>query len=112
MTDIIMAEAPIAIGFNSYDNSKVSFYPLTPCCAASGKGSESETGVVCRKCYRTVDAGFGGFWYADESEMMVGKYNIAGRWADYTRLLTDVVGVAPAKAEQLTHEAQRQAAAL
>lgn len=34
-------------------------YPITDCCGASGKGSESETGVVCRSCYRTVDALFG-----------------------------------------------------
>lgn len=34
-------------------------YPLTECCGASGKGAESPTGVVCRKCYKPVDAIFG-----------------------------------------------------
>ena len=34
-------------------------YPITDCCGASGKGAKSETGVVCRSCYRTVDALFG-----------------------------------------------------
>lgn len=34
--------------------------PLTPCCHASGKGSESSTGVVCRRCYREVDPKYGG----------------------------------------------------
>ena len=28
---------------------------LTPCCKASGKGMEYETGVGCRRCYREVD---------------------------------------------------------
>jgi hypothetical protein len=35
--------------------------PLTPCCAADGKGSEgSPTGIVCRRCHRPVDAYHGG----------------------------------------------------
>lgn len=34
--------------------------PLTRCCHASGKGSESPTGVVCRRCYRPVDVKYGG----------------------------------------------------
>lgn len=34
--------------------------PLTPCCQADGKGSESATGVVCRACYREVDGKYGG----------------------------------------------------
>ena len=33
--------------------------PLTPCCQATGKGSDSPTGIVCRACYRTVDGYFG-----------------------------------------------------
>lgn len=36
------------------------FVPLTPCCFGTGKGSESPTGVVCRGCYRVVDAKYGG----------------------------------------------------
>lgn len=34
--------------------------PLTSCCNASGKGSESPTGVVCRACGRFVTAKYGG----------------------------------------------------
>jgi hypothetical protein len=34
--------------------------PLTPCCNASGKGSPSPTGVVCRACYQTVSPKYGG----------------------------------------------------
>lgn len=34
-------------------------YFLTPCCHASGKGSASETGVVCRRCYTVVSPAFG-----------------------------------------------------
>lgn len=38
--------------FGEWDNI---VYPLTDCCEASGKGSESSpTGVVCRACYRQV----------------------------------------------------------
>jgi len=34
--------------------------PLTPCCAASGKGSANvESGVVCRACYAEMDPMFG-----------------------------------------------------
>jgi hypothetical protein len=35
-------------------------YALTPCCQATGKGSDSATGVVCRACHREVDPYFGG----------------------------------------------------
>lgn len=35
-------------------------YLLTPCCYASGKGWDSETGVVCRSCFQTVDPAYGG----------------------------------------------------
>lgn len=34
-------------------------YPLTECCQASAKGSDSPTGVVCRKCYSTQDEAMG-----------------------------------------------------
>ncbi len=33
-------------------------YAVTPCCQAGAKGSES--GIVCRECYRPVPAHFGG----------------------------------------------------
>jgi len=36
------------------------FIPLTPCCFRDGKGASSPTGVVCRGCYETVDAKYGG----------------------------------------------------
>ncbi|UUV32160.1 hypothetical protein NQK81_01545 [Amycolatopsis roodepoortensis] len=43
-----------------HDDGTEKLIPLTPCCNASGKGSESRTGVVCRRCYREVDAKYGG----------------------------------------------------
>lgn len=47
---------PVAFGA---DELGMPFYP-TPCCGASGKGStNSETGVVCRACYREVDEIYG-----------------------------------------------------
>jgi len=49
-------EAPIC-----RDDGAEYLYPLTPCCQASGKGSESSTGVVCRACYREVHIKYGGF---------------------------------------------------
>ena len=42
-------------------------YPLTECCGASGKGSESSTGVVCRSCYEEVPALYGGCVKLSES---------------------------------------------
>lgn len=56
MTDVtILAESPR--GKLAYDPSLNTVYALTPCCGASGKGHE--VGVVCRKCYQTVDLVFG-----------------------------------------------------
>lgn len=47
-------------------------YPLTPCCLASGKGSSNvESGVVCRACYREVDAVFGS---------AAPMYDVPGAW--------------------------------
>lgn len=43
--------------FPAPDGSGPYLVPLTPCCQASGKGSE--TGIVCRRCYRPVDAKHG-----------------------------------------------------
>ncbi|GAB3162049.1 hypothetical protein GCM10027258_80280 [Amycolatopsis stemonae] len=43
-----------------HDDGSEYLIPLTPCCHASGKGSESPTGVVCRGCYRPVDGKYGG----------------------------------------------------
>jgi hypothetical protein len=42
------------------------YYPLTPCCDASGKGMDYEYGVGCRSCYQEVDPVFGGCWTSDE----------------------------------------------
>jgi hypothetical protein len=107
-----MAEAPVAIGYYRGDrDGRLTLYPLTTCCAASGKGSETETGVCCRSCYRTVDSAYGGFWHVDDSPEMLGKFNIAGTWADYTNLLV-AEGVSPSKADELTTEAKRQAGEL
>ena len=44
-------------------------YPLTPCCQASGKGSER--GVVCRSCYNEVSA-----MYGDCAPL----YDVPGAW--------------------------------
>jgi hypothetical protein len=42
-------------------------WPLTPCCLATGKGSDnSDTGVICRACYDDVDTYYGGYWTAKE----------------------------------------------
>ena len=43
--------------------------PLTECCRASGKGSDSATGVVCRACYVEVDTYYGNGWLLDEVNM-------------------------------------------
>lgn len=50
-------------------------YPLTACCQASGKGSESPTGVVCRACYNVVpvDMGMGWFFEAEDTDEEVDK---------------------------------------
>jgi hypothetical protein len=40
-----------------YDKQTGLVYPLSPCCGASGKGSED--GVVCRNCYELLDELFG-----------------------------------------------------
>lgn len=37
-------------------------YLLTGCCGASGKGSSTGRGVVCRSCYRPVPGVFGTSW--------------------------------------------------
>jgi hypothetical protein len=105
MAEVIMAEAPIAIGYD-HNGEGVTFYPLTPCCAATGKGAES--GTVCRRCYRDVGYEYGGFWYADERTVMVGGFNLASTWDLYTTALRNA-GVDPARAEVLTAEAKRQA---
>lgn len=42
-----------------YDGA-TSLISLTTCCDATGKGAECSTGVVCRNCYREVDAKYGG----------------------------------------------------
>ncbi|HET6286472.1 MAG TPA: hypothetical protein VFG15_06945 [Amycolatopsis sp.] len=43
-----------------HDDGTEKLIPLTPCCHASGKGSESPTGMVCRRCYCEVDGKYGG----------------------------------------------------
>lgn len=34
--------------------------PMTQCCHATGKGADSPTGVVCRRCHAPVDGYYGG----------------------------------------------------
>lgn len=43
-----------------HDDGTEYLIPLTPCCHASGKGAPSDTGVVCRGCYREVAPKYGG----------------------------------------------------
>lgn len=43
------------------------FYPLTPCCNATGKGMDYEHGVGCRSCYNEVDSVFGTCWVGDDA---------------------------------------------
>lgn len=56
--------APNFLGYDEYGYRVVELgslrYALTPCCGASGKGADCNSGVVCRSCYREVDAYFGG----------------------------------------------------
>lgn len=42
------------------DNHVEYLIPLTPCCHASGRGAESRTDLVCRRCHREVAARYGG----------------------------------------------------
>jgi hypothetical protein len=59
--DLVIAADWTAAGEPEY------LFPLTPCCLASGKGSDSaEFGVVCRSCYQEVDPKFGMFTEPDE----------------------------------------------
>lgn len=57
---------PAAVTVTTCSAAKVSVavwrdiaYLLTPCCGATGKGSDSPTGVVCRSCYATVPGVYG-----------------------------------------------------
>lgn len=63
--------------YNLYDYTEVQFatdgdgfYPLTDCCAASGKGSECESGVVCRNCYEEVGSDWGSYFSLAEFQAM------------------------------------------
>ncbi len=106
MAEIIMSEAPVSIGYDRGGDA-ITFYPLTPCCTATGKGSDS--GTVCRRRYRHVGYEYGRFWYADEHKSMFGGFNLASTWDLYTTALRNI-GVDPAHAAVLTEEAKRQAA--
>lgn len=54
-------------------------YPLTDCCAASGKGSgDVMSGVVCRSCYREVPPLFGDCAPLDDEAAAA----IIGGWTD------------------------------
>ncbi len=67
-------------------------YALTPCCAATGKGSDVESGVVCRKCYREVDAVYG----------MVGEWGKRTKVGEYYLSLTPAAMVEHAMAARGT----------
>jgi hypothetical protein len=55
-------------------------YPLTPCCQASGKGSER--GVVCRSCYNEVSAIYGDCAVVNEEPGDWPCERIIAAWAD------------------------------
>ena len=53
----------------TYGDHKPLYYPLTPCCDATGKGSMTAYGegcVACRSCHHEVDDAFGGCWVGDD----------------------------------------------
>lgn len=61
--EVLQNALPCEVASIAYAPSMETFYLLTPCCKASGKGSiDSATGVVCRRCYREVDPIFGFGW--------------------------------------------------
>lgn len=47
--DAVTFDAPHGVKVGMYGTI---LYPLTPCCSASGKGSQD--GVVCRSCYELM----------------------------------------------------------
>ena len=57
---IVLAEEPIKVALYSGI-----VYFLTPCCGASGKGSDG--GIVCRACYHDVDDIYGDGWTLDDA---------------------------------------------
>jgi hypothetical protein len=67
-----------------YDHSEVQFatdgdgfWPLTDCCGATGKGSECESGVVCRNCYEEVPSEWGAYFSNDEFWQMQNENGIS-----------------------------------
>lgn len=54
----------VAAGEATFAAADGVIYPLTGCCAASGKGSVG--GVVCRACYELVSPMFGAAAMADD----------------------------------------------
>lgn len=55
----------------AYDATSGTVYLLTACCAASGKGGQSPTGVVCRACYQPVPGVHGDCATLDEATAWV-----------------------------------------
>jgi hypothetical protein len=113
MADIIMAEAPVALGYERYADH-VTVYPLTVCCRATGKGCDGYVG--CRSCYAEVDPSYGSCWEADGRDPLLRHGSkwaspTYDGWAMYRRLVMDE-GVDDDKADELVAEAKRQAAAL
>jgi len=110
---IVMAEAPIALGWTVYPNGEATVYPLTPCCGATGKGCDGYTG--CRSCYEEVSPLFGDCWRPDGANPLAGL-GIPGipadapatGWDTYKSLLRSYGRVDEAKAGELVAEARRQ----
>ena len=46
------------------------YFPLTDCCETTGKGSDCESGVVCRGCYEEYPTAWGAYFTKAEFERM------------------------------------------
>jgi hypothetical protein len=66
-----------------HENGSQYLIPLTSCCQADGKGSQSSTGVVCRRCYREVDskyASHGTIAVARDLTGLLVRWEYDGQW--------------------------------
>jgi hypothetical protein len=101
-----LADVTIAVAqVGPPDSPAFMAYPLTPCCGASGKGSER--GIVCRSCYNEVGAMYGDCAPFYEVPGMWDPVRIIAGWTDVTDAEVDAL-VAQIKA----HVAQAEAVAL
>lgn len=81
ITKFVLPDVTIAVtDIGPADNPSYMAYPLTPCCGASGKGGEF--GVICRSCYRPVDAMYGDCAPLYDVPMSWPTERIIGGWTD------------------------------